>query len=67
MARCTTQWPPTTWSPWTVGSKIMPLEFLTIYGNIRNLLDTQRIVGRRPYGARPNAPRWVQVGVKLEF
>ena len=50
-----------------VGSKVMPFKGLTIYGNIRNLLDTQRITSRRPYGARPNAPRWLQFGAKLEF
>ena len=50
-----------------VGSKVMPLKWLTIYGNVRNLLDTQSIASRRPYGARPNAPRWVQIGAKLSF
>ncbi len=50
-----------------VGSKVMPVSWLTIYGNVRNLLDSQRIMSRRPYGARPNAPRWVQVGAKLAF
>jgi Fe(3+) dicitrate transport protein len=50
-----------------VGSKIMPLENFTLYGNVRNVLGTQRIVSRRPYGARPNAPTWVQVGAKLDF
>lgn len=50
-----------------VGSKVMPLKWLSIYGNVRNLLDTQNIASRRPYGARPNAPRWVQIGAKLSF
>lgn len=50
-----------------VGSKVMPVKWLTIYGNVRNLLDTQNIASRRPYGARPNAPRWVQIGAKLSF
>lgn len=50
-----------------VGSKVMPVKWLTVYGNVRNLFDTQRIASRRPYGARPNAPRWVQVGAKLSF
>lgn len=50
-----------------VGSKVMPLPWLTIYGNVKNLLDSQELMSRRPYGARPNAPRWVQVGVKLGF
>ena len=40
---------------------------LSVYGNVRNILDDQYIVSRRPYGARPNAPRWIQVGAKLAF
>jgi Fe(3+) dicitrate transport protein len=50
-----------------VGSKVMPTKWWTVYGNVRNLLDTQRITSHRPFGARPNAPRWVQVGTKLSF
>ncbi len=38
-----------------------------IYLNVRNLLDDHSIVGRRPYGARPNAPRWAQIGAKFTF
>jgi Fe(3+) dicitrate transport protein len=38
-----------------------------IYCNARNLLDRRSIVARRPYGARPNAPRSVQLGVKIEL
>jgi len=41
--------------------------WLTLYVNARNLLDTAYIVARRPYGARPGAPRWVQAGAKVEF
>jgi Fe(3+) dicitrate transport protein len=37
---------------------------LRVYANVRNLFDQAAIVARRPYGARPNAPRWVQVGIK---
>ena len=37
------------------------------YLQARNLLDDQSLVSRRPYGARPNAPRWVQAGAKVEF
>ncbi|AEI68482.1 TonB-dependent receptor family protein [Corallococcus macrosporus] len=36
-----------------------------LYLSARNILDEQAIVSRRPYGARPNAPRTVIVGVKL--
>jgi Fe(3+) dicitrate transport protein len=44
-----------------------PLSWLTIYGNVRNVTGEQNLVARRPYGARPNAPRWFQVGAKAEF
>jgi Fe(3+) dicitrate transport protein len=40
---------------------------LRIYAHVRNLLDDHSIVSHRPFGARPNAPRWVQVGVKATF
>lgn len=49
------------------GAFYQVLEPLRLYCNVRNLLDAQYVVARRPYGARPNAPRWVQVGVKLSF
>lgn len=40
---------------------------LSVFAHVRNLFDEAYIVSRRPYGARPNAPRWIQVGGKLEF
>ena len=40
---------------------------LRLYGQVRNLMGRQRIVSRRPYGARPNAPRWVQVGLRVSL
>jgi Fe(3+) dicitrate transport protein len=40
---------------------------LSVYANLRNVLGSAFIVSRRPYGARPNAPRWLQVGGKLTF
>jgi Fe(3+) dicitrate transport protein len=43
------------------------LKFLSLYANLRNALGGQFIVSRRPYGARPNAPRWLQVGAKVAF
>lgn len=38
---------------------------LTLYTNARNLTDNRSIVARRPFGARPSAPRWVQVGLRI--
>lgn len=44
-----------------------PLPWLTIYANLRNVTGEANLVGRRPYGARVNAPRWFQLGAKAEF
>jgi Fe(3+) dicitrate transport protein len=40
---------------------------LSLYANVQNLFDSQYIVSRRPFGARPNAPRWLHVGVKASY
>ncbi|WP_437765574.1 TonB-dependent receptor [Sorangium sp. So ce281] len=40
---------------------------LVLYANARNVLGSQYIVSRRPFGARPNAPRWIQIGAKASF
>jgi Fe(3+) dicitrate transport protein len=40
---------------------------LSLYANAQNLFDAAYIVSRRPYGARPNPPRWIRAGAKLEF
>jgi Fe(3+) dicitrate transport protein len=40
---------------------------LMVYANVLNLFDDHSIVSHRPFGARPNAPRWVQVGVRASF
>ena len=37
------------------------------YLKVDNLFNDVSIVSRRPYGARPNRPRQVQVGVKYSF
>ena len=42
-------------------------KWLTLYTVGRNLLDATYIVSRRPYGARPGTPRWLQLGAKAEF
>jgi Fe(3+) dicitrate transport protein len=38
-----------------------------LYATCDNLLDEQRIVSRRPYGIRPNAPRLFMLGYKARF
>jgi Fe(3+) dicitrate transport protein len=44
-----------------------PFKFLRLFANVRNVFNEQYIVSRRPYGARPNAPLWMQVGAKVDF
>ncbi|GHG82027.1 TonB-dependent receptor [Comamonas sp. JC664] len=36
-----------------------------LYLSVRNILDEQVVMSRRPYGARPNAPRTFILGFKL--
>ena len=50
-----------------VGAKYRVLPRLELYGNIRNLFNELDLVSRRPFGARPNAPRMIQLGVKLKL
>jgi Fe(3+) dicitrate transport protein len=40
---------------------------LRIYATAQNLFNKHYLVSRRPFGARPNAPRIVSVGVKADF
>lgn len=40
---------------------------IEIYATARNLFNAIYLVGHRPYGARPNAPRWVQIGAKFDL
>ncbi len=46
---------------------VRPLRWLRLYANCQNIGDSAALVSRRPYGARPNAPRWLQFGVKVSF
>lgn len=50
-----------------VGAHYDVMPKVRVYAQVRNLLDEAYIASRRPYGARPNPPRWIQVGVKLDF
>jgi len=38
-----------------------------VYVSVRNILGAEDIAARLPFGARPVAPRWVQVGTKWSF
>ncbi len=42
-------------------------DYAEIYATCSNLLDEQVIISRRPYGARPNAPRLETLGYKARF
>ena len=42
-------------------------ENITLQVNGRNILGDQFIVSHRPFGARPNAPRWIQAGLTVTF
>jgi Fe(3+) dicitrate transport protein len=50
-----------------VGGKVNLTSHVSFYANVRNITGAENIVAHRPFGARPNAPRWVQVGAKVEF
>jgi Fe(3+) dicitrate transport protein len=50
-----------------LGAYVNVFRWMRLYANWRNVNGAENIVGRRPYGARPNAPRWLQVGLKLQF
>ena len=38
-----------------------------IYANLRNIFNEHAILSHRPFGARPNAPRWIQLGARVTF
>ena len=42
-------------------------DMLNLYGRVENLTDEADILGRHPYGARPNKARTATVGVRYRF
>lgn len=42
-------------------------DYVQLYGDVRNAMDSHSIVSRRPFGARPNAPRTIIGGLKLSY
>jgi Fe(3+) dicitrate transport protein len=40
---------------------------LTFYGRVENLTSEENILGRQPYGARPNKDRTVTAGLRFNF
>lgn len=43
------------------------LGWLELYAVAKNALDEEYLASRRPFGVRPGAPRWVQLGARLGF
>ncbi|AKT39418.1 TonB-dependent receptor family protein [Chondromyces crocatus] len=48
-------------------ASVKVLDWLSVYTTGRNLLNSAYLASRRPFGARPGAPIWVQVGAKIEL
>lgn len=42
-------------------------DMINIYGRVENLGDAKDILGRHPYGARPNKVRTATIGVRVRF
>jgi Fe(3+) dicitrate transport protein len=50
-----------------VSSQYSLNENITFYGKIENLTGEEDIMGRQPYGARPNKDRTASVGIRVSF
>ncbi len=50
-----------------VSGRVRLTEHVQLQLNGRNVLGDQFIVSHRPFGARPNAPRWLQAGLAVTF
>jgi len=46
---------------------VVVVKGVTTYVTARNLLNATYVASHRPFGARPGAPLWIQVGAKLSF
>lgn len=49
------------------GATVNVISNVEFYANLRNVFDRRGIVSRRPFGARPNPPRMLQVGLKAQL
>jgi Fe(3+) dicitrate transport protein len=50
-----------------LGLSYKPAPWLEVYATLNNAFDAQPLVSRRPFGARPIAPRWAHLGAKASF
>jgi Fe(3+) dicitrate transport protein len=42
-------------------------EKVDLYGKVENITGEEDILGRHPYGARPNKDRTATLGVRIDF
>ncbi len=49
-----------------LAAKVRAVKYLWFYGRVANLLNSAYLTSRRPHGARPGAPRWIHIGIKIE-
>lgn len=50
-----------------LAGRLKVASWFELYAVAKNALDEQYLVSRRPFGARPGAPRWIQLGAKIGF
>ena len=41
-------------------------EHISLIARVENVTDQEDLVGRQPYGARPNKPRTAMVGLRVD-
>jgi Fe(3+) dicitrate transport protein len=49
------------------GARAFVARSTEVYLHVRNLINARDITSRRPFGARPISPRWLQMGLKSSF
>lgn len=52
---------------WDLDVQVHINDWWSVYGNLRNVFNQLVITGHRPFGAKVNAPRWLQIGTKLTY
>ena len=56
------------YSIWNFASSYrLPVTGVTLFGSVKNILDSTYIASRRPEGIRPGTPRLVQLGARVAF
>jgi Fe(3+) dicitrate transport protein len=52
---------------WDAGFRVEPAQGWSVRCAVQNVFDSDYLVARRPFGARPGLPRMFRVGVELAF